>query len=268
MSITYQYKRLKVNSNYTVEMLADVLKMNDNTKNSYDDSYWKANLIYVLSLCNNPVYIDEIYEEIFRQLKVDQALISDKHCITSKCLKGLLYYAREKDYDISTALKFIDSISSEVPLYTLKKIITFKIKYQAKIGKPVFEMFSEIIETINPCALDQTIHAVRVFTKVINDNNLIVPSRQSITPLVWEMLSSPLAAIQHAYRSAVYQLYRLLVGYDWSGTTMDPAWYQSFAITMMPSRERRVFDESKIEPIDMSSDNWLDWANQIHLRIM
>jgi len=66
MSITYQYKRLKVNSNYTVEMLADVLKMNDNTKNSYDDSYWKANLIYVLSLCNNPVYIDEIYEEIFR----------------------------------------------------------------------------------------------------------------------------------------------------------------------------------------------------------
>ena len=47
-------------------MLADVLKMNDNTKNSYDDSYWKANLIYVLSLCNNPVYIDEIYAEIFR----------------------------------------------------------------------------------------------------------------------------------------------------------------------------------------------------------
>lgn len=66
MNITYSYDRIKVNSNYTVELLADVLKMNDNTKNSYDDSYWKANLIYVLALCNNPVYIEEIYAEVYR----------------------------------------------------------------------------------------------------------------------------------------------------------------------------------------------------------
>jgi hypothetical protein len=78
MSLTYQYNRLKVNSNYTITMLAQVLKMNDNTKNNIEDSNWKANLIKTLARCNNPVYTDEIYAEVVRQLRVDQAVVSEK----------------------------------------------------------------------------------------------------------------------------------------------------------------------------------------------
>jgi hypothetical protein len=66
MSLTYRYSRVKVNSNYSITMLAHILKMNDNTRNTMDDSYWKANLIDALGHCNNPIYNDDIYREIVR----------------------------------------------------------------------------------------------------------------------------------------------------------------------------------------------------------
>jgi hypothetical protein len=158
---------------------------------------------------------------------VDQAVVSEKRCVTAACLKSLLAFAEQKGYDITDAVKIADAIRPTMPLNILKKLVKFKIRYQTVKHVPITDLFMEIVGVVDPYNLDEGIYSLRAFYAIVN-TDVHFAEAQGVAETVWCQLISPLAMIQHRYRTALMDLYRLLRGVDWGGRPMDPAWYQAY----------------------------------------
>ncbi|OMJ84518.1 hypothetical protein SteCoe_14324 [Stentor coeruleus] len=264
MSLTYNYSRIRVNSSFVVEFLADVLKSNDNSNNSYDDSYWRGNLLEILGNTTNPVYISEIFQEMIWNFKIDTTIPSHNYVITSSCLKGLLKISHHHKLSLQTTYNHFNTKLAYYPPRIQQKILMFMISYQYIQHEQPGEFLKIPLNMIAKYPQNGHFYVKclwKVLKKFGSSDWVLheIRANEIIKKQLWDLCTSPYSLANPYYSFTITSLYKYLFPRDWSTDTMDPAWEEKQDID--PSQHR-------FEAIDLTKGTWREWAEEVLSRMM
>ena len=286
MSLSFNFHRLRVNSNYISEFLRDLLRYSDNSANEYDDSHWRGWLLEQLCSCNNPTYTEETLDEVWRQMKLDAALQSSnlvvlQHAIAGfvKVVEGFGLWTHPKAGEIWA---FLENQLGSSPFHIQEAVIRAIIKVKAKESRSILPGFRLLLRRVTsaPVLLSGLNGGFRLITEILLGNEELLAEAKASTmlrDLMWGMLCSPYASVQHYYCYSLGALYRLIYGFDWGGETLDAAW-QAQLDQAMPTlstgeggfaRHQAVaMEEGSFEPVDLATGDWKTWSFALLDRMM
>ena len=264
MSLTHNFSRIRVNSGFVVEFLAEVLRNNDNSTNFFDDSYWRANLFEVLGRVTNPVYIDQIYSEMIRMLKVDLAIPSYNYSITKYCLRGLLHLSQHHKMLLTSTFTYLSSIIPYYPPKIQGKILWFMVKYQFIQHSSPLTLLKTPLSLIHSYPHNSQIY-IKVLQKILLKLSSIdwvlheARSSETFKSELWSIATSSFSQYNSYFSSTLLSFVKYFFPRTWSSDELDPAWEEKPDAD--PSQHR-------FEAIDLSKGSWEDWAQEVVSRMM
>jgi Bromodomain len=264
MSLTYNYARVRVNSSFVVEFLADVLKNNDNSCNTYDDCYWRGNLLEILGNTTNPIYIEQIYNELIWNSKIDMTIPSHNYIITKSCLLGLLKICAHHKLSLQSEYNNFYNKIMLYPPRIQQKIIMFMINYlyfQHAHPLEILKIPLKVIKS-NPEHGNFYIKCIWKFTKRLGNKDWVLYEARSSDLLrntLWDLCTSPYSQANPYFAHAITSLYKYFFPRDWSLDVLDPAW-----------EEKQDSDpyQHRFEAIDLTKGTWEEWGEEVLSRIM
>ena len=264
MSLTFNNSRIRVNSNFVVEFLAELLRNNDNSVNYYDDSFWRANLLQTLGSTTNPVYIEQIHQEMAWYLKYDLSLPSNKNIITCSVLKGLLKLTQNQNFQ-----ETYDFLVKRMHLYspsTQYQILKFFIKYQKQSGAPIKKILQILVKHLyqKPEFVKQHSKAFTSMLKTWGTEQTFIEqtrNNEEVKNLIWELCVSPLSFVNHGLAFPLLNFYRYMFPLEWQEDKPDPQWQVKLDYS------DRIFSQ-QLQPVDVSKGTWEDWAQEILKRLV
>lgn len=264
MSLTHNYSRIRVNSGFVVEFLADILKNNDNSTNFWDDSYWKGNLLEVLGGTTNPVYINQIFNEMIWNFKIDLTIPSSNYIITRSCLKGILKLSQHHKVSLESTFNYFSSHIQQYPPLIQGKILMFMVNYlyiQHESPLEFFKIPLKLIKTYPQHANIYTKVIQKMLIKLANTDWVLQECRNSevFRSTLWDLCTSPYATANPFYASTLVSVYKYFFPRNWTSDAVDPAWEEKMDLD--PSQHR-------FEAIDISKGTWEEWAAEILSRMM
>lgn len=286
MSLSFAFRRLRVNSNYITEFLRDLLRYCDNSVNEYEDCHWRGWLLEQLCSCNNPIYIEETMEEVLRQMKLDVALKSTnlvvlQHAIAGfgKVLENFELWTHPKALEIWA---FLENQLQFSPFHIQEAIFRALIRAKSLEKQSILPSFRLLLGQMatSPVFLSGLNSSIRLLTDLLLSHEALLTEAQSSLSLkesLWGMLISPYASVQHYYRYMVGSLYRQIYGFDWSAETQDAAWQAQLDQTMPTlgggeggfARHQAVaMEEGSFDPVDISTGDWTTWSYALLDRMM
>lgn len=263
MSMSHEFARLKVNSNFVVEMVASIYRSNDNSFNAFDDSFWRAHLLDVLAHFNNPLYAPEILHELLRVLKFDTVKPSPYYILTSTILKALPGFVQtNKLAEDAAFLELVETLKNpgNLPRGLRGEGLLFLVSYYLQVMKDHTSALRSLLTWVSfePSSPGVYSKAVIQFLKSLQDDEgLWVQLRESelVRNVLWDFLVSPMCLARLEIRFLVSRVYKLLYSYDWKDEVIDPAW-------------EKDMDSWGDSAIDLAEGTWKDWALQVLERLI
>mmetsp|Transcript_1994 Transcript_1994/g.4469 ORF Transcript_1994/g.4469 Transcript_1994/m.4469 type:complete len:1083 (+) Transcript_1994:861-4109(+) len=263
MSMSHKFERLKVNSNFVVEMVASIYRSNDNSFNAYDDSYWRAHLLQVLAHFNNPLYAPEILEELLRVIKFDTVEPSPRHILTSTILKCLPSFVQtNKLVNDPGFLELVETLRhpNSLPIGLRADGLLFLVTYYLQVMKDHEAALRALLTYLSsePYSSGSFNAALAQCLKYLQDEEVLwtqFRDNEVVRNVLWDFLVSPMCLARLEIRYLVARVYKLLFSYDWKDEVIDPAW----------ERDQDSWGETAI---DLSEGDWKDWALQVLERLM
>jgi transcription initiation factor TFIID subunit 2 len=263
MSMSHEFTRLKVNSNFVVEFVAQIYRSNDNSFNAYDDSHWKAHLLQVLASFNNPLYAPEILHELLRVLRFDTVKPSPRYVLTATILKELPRFVQtNKLSNDPDFLQLVETLKSpfSLPRNLRGEGLVFLVTYYLQVVKDHVAALKSLLswlslETYSPKMFTP---AVCQFLKSLQEDEpqwTQMRETELVQSVLWDFLISPLCLSRLEIRYLVARIYKQLFSYDWNDEVIDPAW-------------EKDLDSWGDTAIDISEGDWKDWASQVLERLM
>jgi hypothetical protein len=264
MSLTHNFSRIRVNSGFVVEFLAEILKNNDNSANSFDDSFWRANLLEVLGGVTNPVYIDQIFSEMIRSFRIDLAIPSYNYSVTKFCLRGLLKLSQHHKMSLDSTFHYFSQIILQYPPKIQSKILWFMVKYLFIQHANPIEFLKTPLKLIQSCPSNANVYIKvlqKFLLKIANIDWVLHEARSSelFRNDLWEMCTSSYSQINPLFSSTILSIYKYFFPRLWTSDDLDPAWEEK--PDMDPSQHR-------FEAIDLTKGGWEDWAHEVLSRMM
>jgi len=264
MSLTHNYSRIRVNSGFVVEFLADILKNNDNSLNSYEDCYWKGNLLEVLGGTTNPVYINQIFNEMIWNIKIDLTIPSHNYIITKSCLKGLLKLSQHHKISLQATFNYFSNNIHQYPPIIQGKILLFMVNYLYIQHESPLEFFKIPLKLINTYPQHSNVYT-KVFSKILIKLSHIdwvlhtCRNSELFRATLWDLCTSPYTTANPYYSNTIVNIYKYFFPRNWSNDLIDPAWEEKMDLD--PSQHR-------FEAIDLTKGTWEEWAAEILSRVI
>lgn len=278
MSLTHKFTRIRCNSNFVIEFIGSLFRDNDNTGNMYDDCYWRSKIIEVISNTTNPIYVEEILKELYRQLRIDLVMKSENYCITQACLRGFdsLYrkHNLEGDMKFREYIEDIFKYKPSYPIYIQVLFLIFHLNLQFLRKNSLQSMLDTVLHELenkrqHPEAFRSCFY--HIISLLLSSPDMISRSRQESTlqSFIWDTITSPYSSLIHSLKYPLATIYKILYGFDWSYERKDPEWLGHY-INIEGSGGEIVLriGQSEIKPIDTARGNWVDWAGEILDRLM